>query len=413
MRSSPGVVRTDALHPNGTGSVLPQVDTAAARRRGVATDLTEQSLRTGFARLAVAVRVVTTVAAGLSMATAHGLLSAQITMGTIALATWSLGYGVLVLMRVRRTVVAVVDVVSMTLICIGEDLFGPHVIIGHVDWALLLACGALLAAQMIVKPVRGLALCAVVAVGTQIGGIATEVLTMVVLQGLLAGSFIFMLNEAVRRADRAVAAAAAAYVHAAVAAAVRVDEAAHLRRLHDTGMATLTMVATGAVSSTSSRFRARAGADLAALRAGGPEVALVLDTQAPINLDSAMHALESTWVPGLPELRMSFDVHPIRVPRYVAETIVGCAAEALTNVARHAGTDRAWVRTSETDGEVTVAVSDNGRGFDPSRVPYHRRGLRHSIVERMRSVGGSADVITTRGLGTTVTMRWNRDRQNR
>ena len=61
-------------------------------------------------------------------------------------------------------------------------------------------------------------------------------------------------------------------------------------------------------------------------------------------------------------------------------------------------------------GRVEVTVSDTGRGFDPERVPPSRYGIREAIVGRMHAVGGSAQVESHPGVGTTVTLRWAQPR---
>jgi len=47
-------------------------------------------------------------------------------------------------------------------------------------------------------------------------------------------------------------------------------------------------------------------------------------------------------------------------------------------------------------------VRDRGAGFDPAAVPHERRGVRESILGRMRRAGGSAAVRSLPGGGTEV-----------
>ena len=58
------------------------------------------------------------------------------------------------------------------------------------------------------------------------------------------------------------------------------------------------------------------------------------------------------------------------------------------------------------DGSVRAVVSDEGAGFDQSRVAGERLGLRVSIIERMRAVGGSAVVQSSPGHGTRIVLTW-------
>jgi signal transduction histidine kinase len=73
-------------------------------------------------------------------------------------------------------------------------------------------------------------------------------------------------------------------------------------------------------------------------------------------------------------------------------------AEALTNVAKYADASSAHVRINETNGSVTVEVSDDGAGgADPER----GSGLR-GLADRVASLDGSLEVDSSAGRGTTV-----------
>lgn len=85
--------------------------------------------------------------------------------------------------------------------------------------------------------------------------------------------------------------------------------------------------------------------------------------------------------------------------------LVHAAGEALTNAAKHAGTDKVDVYAEVADDAVDVFVRDRGRGFDPAAVPADRYGVRNSIVDRMQRHGGSAQVRSAPGEGTEVRLR--------
>jgi signal transduction histidine kinase len=53
-------------------------------------------------------------------------------------------------------------------------------------------------------------------------------------------------------------------------------------------------------------------------------------------------------------------------------------------------------------GDAEVFVRDRGSGFDLAQVPEDRLGVRHSIVDRMRRHGGSAEIVSAPGQGTEV-----------
>ena len=61
------------------------------------------------------------------------------------------------------------------------------------------------------------------------------------------------------------------------------------------------------------------------------------------------------------------------------------AQEALRNVIAHAGASRAEVRVFQTDGDVDITISDDGRGFDDTVSREKDKGLGIvSITERAR-----------------------------
>jgi two-component system nitrate/nitrite sensor histidine kinase NarX len=93
-------------------------------------------------------------------------------------------------------------------------------------------------------------------------------------------------------------------------------------------------------------------------------------------------------------------------PADVGIQIIRIVKEALTNVRKHAGASKVWVRF-EGDGDgARITVEDDGRGFDPAQVagkgrPYF--GLQ-IMRERAESVGGSLDLNSRPGKGTRVTI---------
>ncbi|MBW1713707.1 MAG: PAS domain S-box protein [Deltaproteobacteria bacterium] len=82
--------------------------------------------------------------------------------------------------------------------------------------------------------------------------------------------------------------------------------------------------------------------------------------------------------------------------------------ELLTNVARHARTNRATVTMQGNDQEMTITVEDDGVGFqNPPNGPQMdlagRFGL-FSIRERIRHLGGRLEVVSQPQFGTRATL---------
>jgi len=84
------------------------------------------------------------------------------------------------------------------------------------------------------------------------------------------------------------------------------------------------------------------------------------------------------------------------------------AQEALSNIRRHAEASRAVVKLEFRDDNITMTVSDNGRGFElPERIgdlaSSGKLGLA-GMQERAQLLGGSLKVESEPGKGTTVTV---------
>ncbi len=86
-----------------------------------------------------------------------------------------------------------------------------------------------------------------------------------------------------------------------------------------------------------------------------------------------------------------------------AEDVEGAAyffvCEGLANVMKHASARQTTVRLSSSNGDLRVEVLDNGKGFDPSRVP--RSGL-SGLEDRIEAVGGTVSVESRPRGGTRL-----------
>ena len=79
--------------------------------------------------------------------------------------------------------------------------------------------------------------------------------------------------------------------------------------------------------------------------------------------------------------------------------------EALRNVARHAGVTGARVSVVARDGQLVLTIRDDGRGFDPGVESARGTGAGLGLLtmsERAIQAGGSADIRSAPGKGTTV-----------
>jgi signal transduction histidine kinase len=92
-----------------------------------------------------------------------------------------------------------------------------------------------------------------------------------------------------------------------------------------------------------------------------------------------------------------------RYPADVEATVYFCALEALQNVAKYADADRTVIRLAQSNGNLSFEVVDDGRGFDADAVASGS-GLQ-GMADRLAAVGGSLEVRSAPGRGTTVAGR--------
>lgn len=88
--------------------------------------------------------------------------------------------------------------------------------------------------------------------------------------------------------------------------------------------------------------------------------------------------------------------------------VVRAAREAMVNAAKHSGADRIDLFAETDDDLVSVYIRDRGSGFDLASVEEDRMGVRGSIVERVKRIGGRAIIRTAPGEGTEVRLEFPR-----
>ena len=121
------------------------------------------------------------------------------------------------------------------------------------------------------------------------------------------------------------------------------------------------------------------------------------------------HARDFTRRYGLPvDLSVTGDFTGLADP--YATCIYRVVQEALTNCVRHARASRVRVTVTGTDDTLAVTVVDDGVGIDPQS-RKSGLGLR-GIEERVRDLGGFAEISSTPGMGTSLRIRIAMPRTN-
>ncbi|TDP97457.1 sensor histidine kinase [Labedaea rhizosphaerae] len=219
-------------------------------------------------------------------------------------------------------------------------------------------------------------------------GTAAEIGPRLVVECALAQLGFQLLRRSSRRVDRLRARRVELERAEALSRERRRQEREYLALLHDTASATLLMVTDGA---DPDRVAEYARHDLAVLTRSTTQ-------DSPVDLGAALRSVVD---------RGPLTVHAdlptgLRVPAATALAVVRAVREALLNVERHAGVRTASVRAEPG----VVTVRDDGIGFEPDAVTPARRGIRGSIVDRMRDAGGNATITSSAGNGTIIRLVW-------
>jgi len=204
------------------------------------------------------------------------------------------------------------------------------------------------------------------------------------------------LSGFARRVDDDLAASWRERQEMAVARAASMDAAEHARLLHDTAINTLSAIASGGGAiSDLDLVRELCARDVETLEVliAGSTIEAELDLERIVDLSALAVRRE-----GLEDDDLARVVSLL--PAQVTRALGGAVHEALLNVAKHAGTSEVTLLVADEDGELVVAVTDRGIGFDGRTVPG--RGLAESVVARSAAVGIDVTVTTAPGAGTQV-----------
>lgn len=363
----------------------------------------------GFGRrYAVTVRVATLppiAAIALLRASADEFATTALTVAVAVI--WTCGYG----WWMRRTdtggVAVAMDVAVLLGLCLSV-FWTEAVAETNFGWLRLLVTFACVTWQWHTAPVTGAVAAVVAGLGmiaifTTAGLPVNAVQAWMLAMAAMSRAAWVLVTRAAERADRMAAEAMRARRESAVAEAERAEEREFANSLHDTAATTLLMVGTGQVPAGANWLAPQARRDLARLRSfGGVSTPERADLVEVLRADlDASHLTVKLDTPS--RLLLPFDV---------AGALAGAVQEALNNVRRHAGTDRATVRLHGDSTALRVEIADEGKGFVVDGTSgTTRRGLRESIRGRMIRIGGTAVITSAVGSGTVVRLTWRADRE--
>jgi signal transduction histidine kinase len=96
-------------------------------------------------------------------------------------------------------------------------------------------------------------------------------------------------------------------------------------------------------------------------------------------------------------LQRDIDIKP-----HQATALFRILQEALTNVARHAGASKVQLALEAKEGDIVLAIHDNGKGLETRRPPDGKSFGLLGMEERVRVLNGRVDIKGKKGEGTTI-----------
>ncbi|AMM21218.1 histidine kinase [Frondihabitans sp. PAMC 28766] len=183
------------------------------------------------------------------------------------------------------------------------------------------------------------------------------------------------------------------------------------RLLHDTVLATLTLLAHSGFGVTPEALQAQAAEDARLLRHLRLGSTPQPQESGEYNLETAEESPLGQTLESVKQRfgRMGLEVSwhgtgQVLLPTNVLDAFLLALAECLENVRRHAGVTEAHVTIIHDETMVRAMVTDAGVGFELNGISEERLGFKESVVERLRDVGGGARLFSAPGAGTTVVL---------
>jgi signal transduction histidine kinase len=235
-------------------------------------------------------------------------------------------------------------------------------------------------------------------------GVALQDSVYVFLLGGAVSALVRLTRDGAKRADEANSVAIAKAVEQAQIDATERERQRIDALVHDQVLNTL-LLAAKAVSETDQAAAARAANEaIVNLESAANEQ----DTNSSVTILGLYRSLRKAALRASEAIEVEIVSAGLeQLPAEVAQAMTEATLQAIDNALSHAqaGVTRVILGHSGASG-VLVRVVDDGRGFNPERLPKDRLGIRTSIEARMRLVGGVASVISKPGAGTTVELRW-------
>ncbi|MCU1507814.1 MAG: histidine kinase [Glaciihabitans sp.] len=183
------------------------------------------------------------------------------------------------------------------------------------------------------------------------------------------------------------------------------------RLLHDTVLATLTLLAHSGIGVEPEALQQQAADDARLLRQLRLGATPTPQSSGVYNLEPVEESVLGTTLESVKQRfgRMGLEVSwhgtgQVLLPSQVLDAFLLSLAECLENVRRHSGVTQAHVTITDDATTVRAMVTDSGVGFELDGVDEDKFGFKESVIGRLREVGGNARLFSAPGSGTTVVL---------
>jgi len=241
---------------------------------------------------------------------------------------------------------------------------------------------------------------------------------VVVLGWLLPTAIAVWISVGVPQVEKRIASIGRAHRAERQASELEAQRRQSARLLHDTVLATLTLLAHSGVGVKPDALRDQAGDDarlLRQLRLGSnptppPEGEPFVSTATspiPVMDEPVLGTTLESVQQRFSRMGLQVSWHgtgQVLLPSEVLDAFLLALAECLENVRRHSGVTEAHVTITEDESIVRALVTDSGVGFDINDIDDAKLGFTESVVARLRDVGGNARLFSAPGSGTTVVL---------
>ena len=239
----------------------------------------------------------------------------------------------------------------------------------------------------------------------------SSTLGLIVLGWTLAGLIGFWVSAGVPQVARRIASIGRAHRAERQASETEAQRRQGARLLHDTVLATLTLLAHSGVGVAPAAMRQQSADDARLLRQLRLGATPSPQSSGNYNLEKVEETVLGTTLESVKQRfgRMGLEVSwhgtgQVLLPSEVLDAFLLALAECLENVRRHSGVTEAHVTITDDETTVRAMITDAGVGFLLDDVDSARLGFKESVVGRLKEVGGRARLFSSPGSGTTVVL---------